>query len=91
MKSSDGSGEFISLGTVVAGLSALLMIVFGWLFNLLVDSIHNVSDRQLKDSKAIVAHDTTIGVNARRLSKLEDEQLHTNRIRAVRPKDQTTD
>ena len=83
-KKDDHSGKFISFGTVVAGLSAILLVVFGWLFNLLVNSISTIGDRQIEATKQVVTNEIMIDTNTRRLTKLEDEQLHTNRIRAER-------
>lgn len=82
--SNDTTGRFIPLGTVVGGLSMLLLVVFGWLFSLLVSSQQTMSERQIVDSKQVVANEIGVNTNARRLTKLENEQLHTTRLRALR-------
>ncbi|RLC98687.1 MAG: hypothetical protein DRI46_10890 [Chloroflexi bacterium] len=78
-------GKFLPLGTVVAGLAAIILVVFGWLFNLLVDNIRDIEGKQKIDQQQIVTNDVTIGTNTRRIKELEIEQLYTTRLRAIRP------
>ena len=76
MTTDDKEGQYVSISLLVSGLSLALVLIVGWLFNVIAENSKVVNERQSIAHVRSAVNETQIGSIKRRLSDLEQHEYN---------------
>jgi len=75
MDNEEENTRFLTFSRLVSGLAIIIMVIMGWLFNLIASSSKDISDRQAIASVRSAVNETKIDDVERRVNYIE-QKMH---------------